>query len=145
MKKTARVRDVMSAPVFRLRADEELIVASKVMNWGKIRHVPVVDEDEHVVGMVTQRDLLKYAISLWDYGPATPEGAHPMWGIPIERVMFHPVQTIEADEPIQEAAYLMRKTRVGCLPVVEDGVLVGIVAEYDLLELVEKAATVARP
>lgn len=75
------------------------------MHWGKIRHVPVVDEDEHVVGMVTQRDLLRYVIS-----PTS-----------------------------------LRKTRVGCLPVVEDGILVGIVAEFDLLELVENAASVARP
>ena len=133
-----RVRDLMSRPVFTLELGKHVIIASKIMNWARVRHVPVVDEENHVVGLVTQRDLLKFSIA--SFGPEPPEweDSQDGWTIPIERVMRREIQTIGPEEPIQEAARLMRKHKYGCLPVVNGGVLVGIISEHDLLGVVER-------
>ena len=131
-----RVRDVMSAPVFTLRVDKQLIVAKSIMDWAKVRHVPVVDQDNYVVGMITQRDLLAHSISSLDLQVADIDRSQELWTIPIQRVMRRGVRTIGPNAPVQEAARLMREYKFGCLPVVEDEVLIGIVSEHDLLGVV---------
>ncbi|MGI9627935.1 MAG: CBS domain-containing protein [Longimicrobiales bacterium] len=128
----------MSKPVFTLRVDKQVIIAKKIMDWGKIRHVPVVDRDERLVGMVTQRDLLRFSISAIDEGTTEVERKQDLWTIPIQRVMRRDVRTIGPDDTVQEAARLMRHHKIGCLPVVDGDVLVGIVSEHDLLGIVER-------
>ena len=61
-----------------------------------------------------------------------------LWEIPIEPVMHNPVHTISPEASVQEAARLMGKFQIGCLPVVAHDKLIGIISEADLLHLIER-------
>lgn len=133
-----RVSDYMTRKVFTLRSDKKLFAAQEIMNWARVRHVPVVDKDNRLVGVVSHRDLLHASLSAVA-GPA-PEVERKQFlsNIPIEKVMRTQVETILPEAPVQEAAKLMRTKKIGCLPVVSDGKLVGIISEYDLLQIIEE-------
>jgi CBS domain-containing membrane protein len=132
---SARVRDLMTTKVLTLQNDNKMIVVQQVMGWAHIRHIPVLDAQRHVVGIVSHRDLLHAAVS--SVAAATPiERRQHLWAIRLADVMQTDVRTIAPDATIQEAAALMRAGKIGCLPVVEGGQLVGIISEYDLLGVV---------
>lgn len=133
-----QVRDYMTKAVFSLRDDRGLVGAREIMNWAHVRHVPVVDAEKRVVGVLSHRDLVRASAA--PTGRKNPElGVHEdVWQVPVTRVMSRTVQTIGPDAHIAEAARAMRHGRLGCLPVVdEDEVLIGIITEHDLLRLVE--------
>lgn len=136
-RKPILVRDCMSRPAMTLRADRNVLVAKEIMDWGNVRHVPVVDQAGAVVGLVSQRDVLHASLSSVE---AIPDAARnvSLCTIEVRKVMRSPVRTIAPDAPVQEAARIMRRQKVGCLPVVDQGKLVGIVSEHDLLRLVEE-------
>jgi len=131
------VVDHMTHKVFTLRLDKKLIVAKELMEWAHVRHVPVVDAAGEVVGMVSHRDLLAASVASVSSRLSDAERKQHLWTIPIDKVMRRPVTTTIPTATIQEAARLMRRQKIGCLPVVEDGKLVGIITEYDLLGVVE--------
>ncbi len=132
-----RVRDCMTEKVFTIRHDKKMIAVQEIMNWARIRHIPVVDREDRLVGMLSHRDLLHAAISSVAAAGQIERKQH-LATIRIDDVMKTPVQTIGPDAPVQEAAQLMRQGKIGCLPVTVDGKLTGIISEYDLLGLVEK-------
>jgi len=132
------VRDCMTTKVFTLRFDKKLIVVQEMMGWARIRHIPVVNASGGVVGIVSHRDLLHAAISAVADVNKMDRDQH-LATIPIVKVMKTDVQTIGPDASLQEAAARMREHKIGCLPVVEDDKLVGIISEYDLLGVVEQA------
>jgi CBS domain-containing protein len=132
---TTLVRDLMTTKVLTLQDDNKMIVVQEIMGWAHVRHIPVVDREHRVVGIVSHRDLLHAAIS--SVAAATPiERRQHLWAIRLSAVMQTQVQTIAPDATIQEAAARMRAGKIGCLPVVEMGELVGIISEYDLLGVV---------
>jgi CBS domain-containing protein len=131
------VRECMATKVFTVRFDKKLIAVREIMNWGHLRHVPVVNASGEVVGIISHRDLLHAALSSVAAAPEI-ERAQFLSTVPIVQVMKTTVQTIGPDEPVQQAARLMRQAKIGCLPVKEHGRLVGIISEYDLLGIVEK-------
>ena len=129
------VRELMTTKVLTLQDHNKMIVVQEVMGWAHIRHIPVLDAQHHVVGIVSHRDLLNAAIS--SVSEVTPiERRQHLWAIRLSAVMETEVQTIAPDATIQEAAARMRAGKIGCLPVVEAGRLVGIISEYDLLGVV---------
>jgi CBS domain-containing membrane protein len=130
------VRDYMTSQVFTVRFDKKLIAVREIMNWAHVRHVPVVNAAGGLVGIISHRDLLHAAISSVAAAPEI-ERSRQLGSVPLVQVMKTDVQTIGPDESIRKAASLMRKSKIGCLPVVEDDRLVGIVTEYDLLGIVE--------
>lgn len=132
------VRDYMTQKVFTLRADKKLFAAQEIMNWARIRHVPVVDKDNRLVGVISHRDLLHASLSAIANPVPEVERKQFLSTIPIEKVMRTEIQTIGPDAPIQEAAKLMRSKKIGCLPVLTEGKLVGIISEHDLLRIVEE-------
>ncbi|MFQ5803491.1 MAG: CBS domain-containing protein [Candidatus Methylomirabilales bacterium] len=132
------VRDYMTSKVFTIRVDKKLFVAQDIMDWAHVRHVPVVDREQRVVGIVSHRDLLHAAISFVKTDVAEVERKQYLGTVPIEKVMQTTVRTIGPDATVQEAAKLMRTSKIGCLPVVDQGKLVGIISEYDLLRIVEQ-------
>jgi CBS domain-containing membrane protein len=133
------VRDLMTSEVFSVRVDKKLLIAREIMGWARVRHVPVVDAGEHLVGMISHRDLLRASIASVSTRVADVERRQHLWTIPISEVMQTDVHTIAPDAPIREAARLMRTHKIGALPVVSDGRLVGIITEHDLLKLLEMA------
>jgi CBS domain-containing membrane protein len=131
------VRDCMTPKVFTIRDDKKLVAVQEIMNWARVRHIPVVDAENHLVGMISHRDLLHAAIS--SVLPiSTPERRQHLGTIDIEKVMKTPVVTIGPDAPVQQAARRMRESKIGCLPVIADGALAGIISEHDLLGIVER-------
>ena len=121
-----RVGEVMTRKVRTLSQYESIDLAAAVLRFWTFRHLPVVDVNDHVVGMVTPADLLEAAR---DGGDLKDE--------PVSRVMKQPVVTAHEDEPVQAALERMVKERVHALPVLGAGDrLVGIVADQDLLAAV---------
>jgi CBS domain-containing membrane protein len=131
-----RVRDHMTAKVFTIRMDKKLLAVDEIMGWAHIRHVPVVDAQGQLVGLLSQRDVLRSTLS--DLASTPVDRRNQLGHVTLSDVMRREVLTIGPLESVQSAARLMRKHKYGCLPVVEDGKLVGIITEHDLLEVVER-------
>jgi CBS domain-containing protein len=125
------VRDLMRPEVVTLYAEDTLDLAEGIMRLGRIRHLPVVSGDR-VVGIVSQRDLFRAAAScLLGLGGE----AERKWlaGIPVKAVMASRVFTVAPAVSLRAAVQIMIDRRVGCLPVVENGRLVGLLSESDCL------------
>ena len=130
------VGEVMRLEVVTLAPEDRLDVASDIMTLGRIRHMPVVAHDQ-VVGILTQRDLFRAAISsALQLRPA----AEREWlaKIHVREVMTTKVFTVEPDEPVHNAVTQMIEKRVGCLPVVQHSKLVGLLSESDCLRFLAR-------
>jgi len=139
-----RVRDVMKTNVATVHAAHSMPLVASLMELERIRHVPVVDDDQRVVGLVTHRDILaaqlRARIDSSADGPVSLDLA-----LPVSRVMCTEVWTIQSSALAASAARLLRDHRFGCLPVVDDGKLVGLVTESDLLALVTEGLELTSP
>jgi len=137
-----RVANLMTREVYTLEATQSLPLADAVMALRRVRHIPVVDEEGRVVGLVTHRDLLAAKISA--LAPLSEdERSSLQLPVPISKIMRTNVWTIGPDALASAAARIMREHRFGCLPVVAEGRLVGIVTEADMLAIVTEL--LARP
>ena len=114
----------MSTDLFTVRPDDLIDLAASMMDWRHIRHVPVEDDQGNLVGLVTHRGLLRHLIKRT--GSNEP--------VAVRDIMKPNPVTVESTTPTLEAMRLMQAHRVGCLLVVEDGRLLGIVTSYDFLE-----------
>jgi acetoin utilization protein AcuB len=114
------VRDVMATDLVTVRPDESARQAYRLMRDHRFRHLPVV-ENGQLVGILSDRDLRPVLLS--------PTLARASVG----ELMNEDLTTVVPDAPVEEAASLLVVKRIGCLPVVADGRLVGIVTETDLL------------
>jgi CBS domain-containing protein len=125
------VRDIMQREVVTLELNDNLDLADDIMRLGRIRHLPVVSGGD-VVGMVSQRDLYRAAVSsLLQLGrPAEHEW---LARIPVRAVMTTRVFTVPPSASVRTAATILADKQIGCLPVVDDGTLVGLVSETDCL------------
>ncbi len=131
-----KVRDLMAREVVTLGRNDTLQLARDIMTLGRIRHFPVV-EGEEVVGVVSQRDLFRASLgSVLKYGEKAQREF--LGAVRVKEVMSQPPITISPDASIQEAALLMAEKKIGCLPVVENGRLVGLMTETDILMEVAK-------
>jgi len=126
------VRDLMQREVVTLDAEESLGLADDIMRLGRIRHMPVTARGR-LVGILSQRDLFRAAISSVLQFRA---GVEREWlaKISVREIMTPDLFTIGPDAPIRKAAKLMLDKRIGCLPVVEDGKLVGLLSETDCMQ-----------
>ena len=126
-----RVKDVMIKEVTTLKVDEELSLADDIMKLGRIRHLPVV-EDEKVVGMITQRDLFRASLaSALGYGEKAKRDF--LKTVFVNEIMIEDVVTVSPEADIREAGRVMLEKKIGCLPVEEDGKLIGLITETDIL------------
>lgn len=130
-----KVRDLMSAEVATVRRNDQLLIADDLMRLGRIRHTPVLDDDtEEVVGVLSQRDLFRGALArALGYGQHAQQKVLGM--LLVKDVMTTDPVTVRPDAALAEAARLMLERKIGCLPVVEDGKLVGILTESDFVRL----------
>ncbi len=119
------VSQFMATDLFTVRPDDLVDLAASVMTWRHIRHVPVEDAEGRLVGLVSHRALLKLL------SRGTPVNENP---ITVRDIMTSAPLTVSSTTPTLEAMEIMRQNRVGCLPVLDDGRLVGIVTSYDFLD-----------
>jgi CBS domain-containing protein len=125
------VRDLMQREVVTLRADDHLDLADDVMRLGRVRHMPVV-AGERVIGVLSQRDLFRAAVSsLLEFDRAAEQD----WlaRVPVATVMSTPAVTVPSSCPMRRAVEIMTERRIGCLPVVDEGRLAGLLSETDCL------------
>ena len=128
-----RVRDVMSQDVVALSEDDTLDLAEMEMKLARVRHLPVVREDK-LVGLLTHRDLLRASCSaVAELSDAEQKAI--LRSIPVREVMRRQVVTAEPEDDLRAVGRVMRDGKIGCVPVVEEGTLVGIITEADFLEL----------
>jgi CBS domain-containing protein len=136
------VRDLMEREVVTLDMTDTLDLADDIMRLGRIRHLPVVD-GVTVVGIVSQRDLFRAGVScLLQLG----HRAEHEWlsRIAVAAVMTAGVMTVAPDTSIRKAVGLMAEHKIGCLPVVEDGKLVGLLSETDCLRYLAHVLDIAQ-
>lgn len=119
------VGQFMATDLFTVRPDDLVDLAASVMTWRHIRHVPVEDNEGRLVGLVSHRALLK----LLTRGARANENP-----ITVRDIMTSDPLTVSSTTPTLEAMEIMRQNRVGCLPVLDDGRLVGIVTSFDFLD-----------
>ncbi len=128
------VRDLMTADVVAVLPGDSLTTIRDLMLARDIRHMPVVDHDRELVGLVTKRDLLRNSLIEQQDVP------HFVEDVILEKIragdlMNTAIDAIEPDADIREAAEIMFENKYGCLPVVEGQRLVGILTEADFVRL----------
>jgi len=127
-----KIRNIMTTEVVTLKVDEELSLASDIMTLARIRHLPIVEGDR-LVGIISQRDLFKASLASvidYDYQVARTH----LKAVTIKEIMVKELFTIAPDTKIHEAGLIMLEKKIGCLPVIEDDALIGMVTESDIME-----------
>jgi CBS domain-containing membrane protein len=129
-----KVKDIMTTEVFVLNSSQTLELVRSLMRIKHVRHVPIVDPDNTFVGLITHRDLLAQTIShLADIDEEEQEYLDR--NIHIMNIMKTDVLAIDPETDVCTAITQLLEHKYGCLPVVEEGKLVGIVTEADFLNL----------
>ena len=127
------VRKKMKKELVTIGKDERMTTAKKILQEKNIRHLPVVD-GKKMVGLVTNMDIRRAEAS-----PATSleirELHYLLDKLKVGEIMTRNVITIPPDISVEEATTLLHDNKIGCLPVVEDGNLIGIITEQDVMEI----------
>jgi acetoin utilization protein AcuB len=135
---SARVADCMNRGVATIHSDTLARGAAEMMRTRRVRHLPVVDRGGRLVGIVTDRDLRQVV-----FDPALQARAgglaDALKAVTVRDVMTWAVITVRPDTPLREAARIMREQKVGALPVVQSGKVVGILSEVDVLDAFARA------
>lgn len=122
-----KVEEFMTTDLFTVQKDDLIQLVAKLMDWRRIRYLPVEDQKGHLCGLITARLVLRYLAKQTE----------------LEEPSLQRVQDIMIAEPVSvhpsmlilDAIKLMRDKKIGCLPVVQDGELVGIITENDFLDI----------
>jgi CBS domain-containing protein len=127
----------MTRSVRTLGRNEKLSAADSLMRTERIRHLPVVDEEGLVVGIVSQRDLFFSAlVQALGFGSASHD--RMLSTILVKEVMTENVVTTTPETMVTAAARVMVDRKIGCLPVIEGDTLTGILSESDIVSAVAK-------
>jgi CBS domain-containing protein len=131
---TTTVREVMSTEVVTLGRNNSLALGEDLMKQARIRHLPVLDDEGLLCGLVSQRDLFRGAlVRALGFGGFAERKM--LEGLVVKEVMTTEVVTIDPDTTMAAAAAMMMEKKIGCLPVVEGEKLVGILTEGDFVAL----------
>ncbi len=120
-----RVEQYMTTDLFTVKPDESIDLVARIMDWQRIRHVPVEDDRNRLIGLVSYRNVLNVLYQRKDGDPPTA----------VSTVMKRELHTVGPETRTLDAIRLMRRERIGCLPIVKNGRLVGIVTERDFMVL----------
>ncbi|HEX7671431.1 MAG TPA: CBS domain-containing protein [Polyangiaceae bacterium] len=126
--------DVMTREVMTVDPNDQLAVAEDVMRLARFRHMPVVDAEGELVGLVSSRDLFHNAL-LKALGYGTHAKQQAMETLRVKEAMTSPVVTTAPTTRLADAAKVMNEKKLGCLVVVDEGKLVGILTEGDFVAL----------
>lgn len=128
------VKDHMTTPAITLTPDTPFQEALRLMRDRKIRRIPIVDEKQKLVGIVSERDLLHAepspatSLSVWEMN-------YLLWKLKLGDVMTREVITVTPLTRLQDAASLLIKHRIGGLPVVDaEDQVIGVITETDIFK-----------
>ena len=136
------VKDYMTRHPLMAEPTMSIVEAQRYMGENNIRHLPIVGDGKRLLGLVTRQSLLVDpgrlgSLNIWEI-------TRYLTGLTVKDVMVKAkdVITVEQNITIEETARIMIKNKVGCLPVMEESIVVGIITEIDLLaQLMEMMAT----
>ncbi len=137
-----RVRQLMTGALITAEPETAVLDARSLMQKERIRHLLVTDKRGELLGIVTDRDIRlnlpsqATSLSVWEIN-------HLLTRLTLDKIMTRSVITVGPDREARDAAQLMLEHRIGALPVVEAGTLVGIVTETDLLRAYVRSADAA--
>lgn len=141
-----RVRELMNRNLVTIAESSSCRDAVARMHRAQVRHLPVLNSDGTLVGVITDRDLRHHLFSPPVYHAI---GASPidmlLQAARVSEIMSAPAVTVESSQDIAEAAGVMLRDKIGSLPVVEGGRLVGILTETDLLREICRADQACSP
>jgi acetoin utilization protein AcuB len=134
------VESIATKNVITVRTGDSILAASKLLREKGIRHLPVVDADGKLAGMLTDRDIKRASAS-----EATSLEIHELLylldKLDVSKVMTKNPLSVNPNTPVSEAAALMVKHKIGCLPVVDGSRVCGIVTQIDMLRLLASGGT----
>ena len=138
--KSISLREVMNRPVAAIGIHEAFSAVEEKLRTKKIRHLPVLDEEHRVVGLISQRDLFRIV------SPRRTEDGEEVYDpaaldrILLAKVMTHPVVTLRAEDSLAAAVKLMSRDKLGCIPIVDaERRLLGIITKTDILKFLDRA------
>jgi acetoin utilization protein AcuB len=122
------VEEIMNRHVFTLKETDSVKKAISLINERKIRHIPIIDEHDQLLGIITDRDIKE----------ALPSSFHlnneeQILSKPVKEIMKKEIITIHPLDFVEEVAALFYEHKIGCLPVVKENKLVGIITQTDVL------------
>ena len=127
-----KVRDLMSREIVTVGRNDPVSVADERMEAHRIRHLPVLDDDGELAGIVSRRDVFRTALRrTLGYGEAAQDKLFGL--LRVKEVMTNEVETAAPGDPLADAARRMLEKRIGALVVVEGGRVVGILTEGDFV------------
>ena len=123
------IGQIMTSDVFTVHPEDLVDLAASLMDWEHLRYVPVEDRDGRLVGLLSHRQLLRLT---------TRAKSEPGESVAVRDIMITDPITVTPWTSTLEAFQVMDRHQIGCLPVVDDGKLVGIVTEHDFMELARR-------
>lgn len=130
--KSLKVRDLMNIDVMTVNSKDSLLLVDDIIRLGKLKHLPVIDKNEKIIGLLSHRDFVRACPSNMAELSAQ-EKEEFLRSVKVSRVMTEDVYTVGPEMLLKTAADIMVKHRYGCLPVVERGKLIGIITESDFV------------
>jgi len=128
----SQVSDIMNQQPITLSSSAQLADARQLMANHNIRHLPIVDHQQRLVGLVSQRDILAAS---QPHHIGEPLASNPQEQQGISRVMSRDVLSVSPQMTVRCAAETLSRNHIGCLPVVDDAQLVGIVTGSDFINV----------
>lgn len=133
------VRDVMSSPAITISARTSVKEGLRLLDQHRVTALPVVDPEGHLLGIVSEADLLQDAVRHDDRTHMIPHEHQPEPPRNVEDVMSTLSLTVSPDSDLSEAVELMTSTAVKSLPVIERGRVVGVVSRSDIVRLLARS------
>jgi CBS domain-containing protein len=127
------VAEIMTREPYTLSPDDSLASARQMMAEHHIRHIPVLSSDGSLIGLVSQRDVLAAEDSTVLNEEGGPDSRDQY--VAISSIMTTPVQTVEEHAGLRGTAMHIQKNKLGCLPVLNEGQLVGIITDSDFVAI----------
>ena len=128
------IEEFMTANPYTLSESHSLNDARKVMTERHIRHIPITDNNKHLLGLVTQRDVLAATDSSSMQQVKSSPGAGDQ-DVMLSDIMIIDVNVIHETDSLRQAALYLQSHKYGCLPVVRDDQLVGIITDSDFIAI----------
>ena len=126
------VAEIMTREPYTLTPDDTLADARQMLAAHHIRHIPIVSADNSLIGLVSQRDVLAAGdTSVLNEGGGGPRDNY----VALSSIMSSPVQTADESSSLRGAAMHLQKYKLGCLPVLREGKLVGIITDSDFVAI----------
>ncbi len=122
---TLKVSEFMNTDLFTVQKEDIIDLVAEMMDWKKLHYTPVEDTKGKLIGLVTSRDLMRHFM----------KKKKSKKTVLVKDIMVSSPVTITEDESVMEALKLMKKKKVGCLPVVKDDELIGLITEMDFLRI----------